>query len=440
MKWQSCYLVHGLSSNTGDWVRKTTSGWGQGRRLFGAEPGPPCPGMRRIRPQHPGCRARGRRGCAPRPRSPFSTPRGARPPLGFPRRPAYLRVWAGGGRRRRAASPGHPGGCRIPPTSQPPPLRSGTLAFLLRARVVQPAAPGPKLCARVRAAREAPPGRPSQHPPAPAAGMQGRERTAPHLRLVHTCSRQGRRGRSSAPAPPLARPLLRPPWPPRAGGGGKRRPGPGARAGALCLLPGAGAGPRSRHCFARRSGAPVGEAAATTVPVATAAFLRVGAFRSQSKGKERVAHLREPDLRGALSESKFSKLRWRLLGRTPCVCRGLLNPGLVARAPWCNWHSSKREGRGRVSFHPEWPLLCLHATQSVLWGLSQTPSPPWNFSRCAQIYFRPPLDSRELWTSPPALPLDELQWAISQHVGYFSCTVRLQSQYYSIQAERFMLS
>lgn len=314
------FLLRGLGEESGPVPSEIASGKqpaaGRGRRR--AEPGPQSPGTRPPRPQHPRSSARGRG----RPSDPAQTAvrpgpavpsqlRGGRVPARLPA-PAGLPAGPAGGRRRRPASPGQrppPAHPPAPAALRPPPPRSGTLAFLLRAPDVQPAARvrAPS-CAQVEAARQAPREKPSQAPsPGPAPGMQGREWTAPHLRLIHTCRRPGRRGRGSAQAPPLARPLLRPPRPLRAGGGGRKRPGPGARAPALCLLPRAQAGPRSFHCSARRSGALEfgGGSRSHRSADGHRSLLRVGASHRESElRKGEGAHLREP--------VRFSRVRSRI--------------------------------------------------------------------------------------------------------------------------------
>lgn len=134
---------------SGDRVRKTTGDLGlrEGaalRRARAAEPrdapdpdaASPLQCRGRGRPSDPGADGR-----VPRPRNPFSTPRGTRPrPASRASRLTCGRV---GGRRRRPASPSqrpHPSHPPAPAGLRPPPPRSGTLAFLLRVPDMQPAA------------------------------------------------------------------------------------------------------------------------------------------------------------------------------------------------------------------------------------------------------------------------------------------------------------
>ena len=213
---------------------ETTCYLGKRRRRFCAEPGPPCPGCagpgRSILAPVPagagGPRTQARMALCQAPKPLLNSEREAPPPR-FPRVPRLpagqagaLRRRAdsrGGGRRGRGAQ----AGAAIPPAPQTPPPSGRRLSSQVRARGRASFSSGRRTwnlrvpgrapsCAQVEAAREAPPGRPSRPQShglrLPRAGVD-----APHLRPVHTCRRLGRHCRGSSPAPPLVRPLLRPP-------------------------------------------------------------------------------------------------------------------------------------------------------------------------------------------------------------------------------------
>lgn len=246
--------------------------------------------MRRTRPQHPRSSVPGRRrpsdpradGGVPRPRGHFSTARGTR------LRPASRAspLTCGSGRRAEvpSASPGRPEAAASlsPPHLRRSPAaasgirsarapRPGTRVLPRWAPDVQPAASGrAPSCAQVAAARADPGGGPSQ-PPNPGP-QQARARVdlpapppPPHLPPPE-------------PQPPRLLPGSAPPPPPAPAAAGRkgREEMPGsasASCGAVPPLSGRGGPPISTAAPA----APerqnlVGEAVATTVPMATAAF------------------------------------------------------------------------------------------------------------------------------------------------------------------------
>lgn len=195
--------------------------------------------MRPTRTQHPRFSAAGAGGpltraqtaVCPGPETP-SQLRGGRVPAGLPAPPGLPAVGSEGG---GVVQPPPVSG-RIPPTRQPLPVSGrrlpapGRSPFSSGCRTCNlPPRSAPQVVRRskllpklLRKSRRRPPAL------APALGMRGREWTAPHLRLIHTCSRPGRGDCGSSPAPPLARPLLRLPSPLRAGGGGKKAAGSGS--------------------------------------------------------------------------------------------------------------------------------------------------------------------------------------------------------------------
>lgn len=251
--------------------------------------------MRRTRPQHPRCSARGR----PRPANPAQTAlcpgpealsqlREERATARFPRLLAYLRVlWEG----RGAAWPRQGAGAAaasLPPSSlgRSPDATSS----LGDARLSPPGVgratcrlgPRPKLCAGRNRSRSSS-GRTVPTPkcqPWLASERVGRPAPPlyPHLPPL------GPPRPGSSPTPPLARPQLQPPPPrppPRAGGGENRLPSPGAGSAVLCA---SSLGPRRNPGLSTAaSAAPerqnlVGEAAATTVSsYGRGSLLRVGA-------------------------------------------------------------------------------------------------------------------------------------------------------------------
>lgn len=256
---------------------------GRGRRR--AEPGPQSPGTRPPRPQHPRSSARGRG----RPSDPAQTAvrpgpavpsqlRGGRVPARLPA-PAGLPAGPAGGRRRRPASPG-----QRPPPAHPPapaalrplPPRSGTLAFLLRAPDVQPAARvrAPS-CAQVEAARQAP--RESRpRPPAPVRPLVCKGGSGPPRTSASSTPAAARAAAAAAP------PRLRPSpahCSGRRGRCGQEGEGESARVPereprrcASFLGPRRDPGPSIAALAAPERWNLVGEVAATVVPMATAAF------------------------------------------------------------------------------------------------------------------------------------------------------------------------
>lgn len=171
--------------------------------------------MRPTRTQHPGFSTHGRGrpsdpgadAVRPGPEAPTQL-RGERVPARLPAPPGLPAVGSEGG---GVVQPPPVSG-RIPPTRQPLPLSgrrlpvSGRSPFSSGCRtsnlpprsvpqVARRSKPLPKL---LRKSRRRPPAL------APALGMRGREWTAPHLRLIHTCSRGLRLRPGSAPRPPPA--------------------------------------------------------------------------------------------------------------------------------------------------------------------------------------------------------------------------------------------
>lgn len=306
------------------------------------------------RPRAPAARQPGADRLVPRPRSPFSTPRGTR------HRPASRASSLTCGSCGRAEVP--PGLARAPgqrlhlshpPASvalRTPPPRSGTRVFLLRASDVQPAALGrAPSCAQVETAREAPAEGQSQ-PPSANPGLQAREWGAPHLRFIHTCRRWGRRGQ----APPRLRPSPAPSSSRRRRGRrrgqeeekiGFRVPKQDPR---CCVPPPSGPGGTQVSPLQRPPLQSAGiwwekQQPRQSVPTAAVAYYGWERLAESELRNQEGAHLREPispvhspspDL--AYCTAEVSSMS------DPCVCRCLLKTWLGAGALWCNWHSSKR--------------------------------------------------------------------------------------------------
>lgn len=222
-------------------------------------------------------------GPAPRPRSHFSTARGTR--LRRASRASRLPAGRVGEQRCRRPRPGaqkrpHPSHLLTPAALRPPPPGSGQRGR----RASCPA--GRQTC-----------NLPPRAAPQVVAGRSGSRRSGGGPSQTPNPGPRQARARVDLPAPPppphLPPPEPQPPGllpgsappPPRlrrrlAGRGGKRCPGPRARAAALYLLSQAGAAP-DLHCSARRSGAPEfgGGSSSHDCPYGHGSLLRVGASR-----------------------------------------------------------------------------------------------------------------------------------------------------------------